>query len=163
MSAPHESVERTAADRPAADHTAADRAAADHTAAGRKPSASPSTASPSTDLPTVDFGRRLLRLDTRRLGLLVPVRTLVACAVLVVVILVVGVASMTIGAYDLGLGAVLRAVFDPASDPAGAWDALSLGEDPTAAAPEEDDEDAVPREDPGSAHGGAPRSGPRQA
>lgn len=53
--------------------------------------------------------------------------------------------------------------FDPASDPAGAWDALSLGEDPTAAAPEEDDEDAVPREDPGSAHGGAPRSGPRQA
>ena len=112
MSPPHESVGRTAADRAAADHPAAD-----HTAAGRKPSASPTTDLPTTDLTTVDFGRRLLRLDTRRLGLLVPVRTLVVCAVLVVVILVVGVASMTIGAYDLGLGAVLRAVFDPASDP----------------------------------------------
>ncbi|HXH33958.1 MAG TPA: iron chelate uptake ABC transporter family permease subunit [Plantibacter sp.] len=72
---------------------------------------------PSADEPTVDFGRRHLRIETARIATLVPVRTVVVCASLAVVIIVAGLTSMTIGAYEIDLPAVLRAVFDPASDP----------------------------------------------
>ena len=67
--------------------------------------------------PLVDFGRRQLRLETTRFAGLLPVRSVIVGAVLVVVIVVAGVASMTIGAYGIGFDAVVRAVVDPASDP----------------------------------------------
>ena len=71
----------------------------------------------SLDQPAVDFGRRYLRIDTARVAALIPLRAIIVSVVLVVVILAAGVASMTIGAYDVGLGAVLRAIVDPTSDP----------------------------------------------
>jgi iron complex transport system permease protein len=71
----------------------------------------------SADQASVDFGRRYLRIDTTRVAGLIPVRAITVSAVLLVVILAAGVASMTIGAYEVGLDAVLRAVVDPASDP----------------------------------------------
>lgn len=71
----------------------------------------------SLEQPSVDFGRRYLRIDTIRVAALIPLRAVIVSAVLVVVILAAGVASMTIGAYDVGLDAVLRAVVDPTSDP----------------------------------------------
>ncbi|MBC9935977.1 MULTISPECIES: iron chelate uptake ABC transporter family permease subunit [unclassified Leucobacter] len=67
--------------------------------------------------PPVDFGRRQFRIETRRLSALVPVRSVVVSAVLIVVILVAGIASMTIGAYDVSFPDVLRALVDPAADP----------------------------------------------
>ena len=69
------------------------------------------------DQASVDFGRRYLRIDTTRVAGLIPLRAITVSAVLLVVILAAGVASMTIGAYEVGLDAVLRAVVDPASDP----------------------------------------------
>lgn len=65
----------------------------------------------------VDFGRRSFRIDRARVATLIPVRSVVVCAILAIVILVAGVASMTIGAYDIDLGAVVRAFADPSSDP----------------------------------------------
>jgi len=67
--------------------------------------------------PLVDFGRRHLRIETERFAGLVPVRSLIVCVGLVVVIIAAGLASMTIGAYDISFDAVFRAVVDPASDP----------------------------------------------
>jgi len=66
---------------------------------------------------TVDFGRRHWRIDTARVSTLIPVRSVFVCAALVVVIITAGLASMTIGAYDVNFAAVLGAVFDPSSDP----------------------------------------------
>ena len=71
----------------------------------------------SSTRPLVDFGRRQLRLETPRFASLLPVRSVIVSAVLVAVIIVAGVASMTIGAYDIGFDAVVRAVVDPVSDP----------------------------------------------
>ncbi|MGG7462868.1 MULTISPECIES: FecCD family ABC transporter permease [unclassified Plantibacter] len=73
-------------------------------------------ASPAEEA-TVDFGRRNVRIDTARIATLIPVRSVVVCAILMVVIIVAGLASMTLGAYDVDFGAVVRAFFDPASDP----------------------------------------------
>ncbi|KJC62844.1 iron ABC transporter permease [Agreia bicolorata] len=56
-------------------------------------------------------------MDTARVSTLIPVRSVLVCAALVVVIIVAGLASMTIGAYDVNFAAVLGAVFDPSSDP----------------------------------------------
>ncbi|WP_240183654.1 FecCD family ABC transporter permease [Leifsonia aquatica] len=67
--------------------------------------------------PPVDFGRRLLRIDTERVAGLVPLRAVVVSVVLAVVIVVAGLVSMTIGAFGVDLAAVLRAIVDPASDP----------------------------------------------
>ncbi|MDN4641105.1 iron chelate uptake ABC transporter family permease subunit [Agreia sp. PsM10] len=71
----------------------------------------------STVESTVDFGRRHWRIDTARVSTLIPVRSVLVCAALVVVIITAGLASMTIGAYDVNFAAVLGAVFDPSSDP----------------------------------------------
>ncbi|WP_334150499.1 FecCD family ABC transporter permease [Microbacterium sp.] len=68
-------------------------------------------------LAPVDFGRRLLRIETKRLAALIPVRSIVVCAVLLVVIVVAGLFSMTIGAYEVDFPSVLRAIVDPLSDP----------------------------------------------
>ncbi|AMB58845.1 FecCD family ABC transporter permease [Microterricola viridarii] len=66
---------------------------------------------------SVDFGRQHVRIDNARIATLIPTRSLVVCAVLLVVILAAGLTSMTIGAYSISLESVLRALFDPASDP----------------------------------------------
>lgn len=66
---------------------------------------------------TVDFGRRFLRIDTARIATLIPVRSVVVCAVLVVVIVVAGLVAMTLGAYEVSFTEVLRAIVDPSSDP----------------------------------------------
>ncbi len=71
----------------------------------------------SVEQPPVDFGRRLLRIDTERVAGLVPLRAVVVSVVLAVVIVVAGLVSMTIGAFGVDLAAVLRAIVDPASDP----------------------------------------------
>lgn len=69
------------------------------------------------DFTPVDHGRRLFRIETARIAALVPVRSVLVCAVLVVVIIAAGLASMTIGAYEVDFPSVLRAIFDPSSDP----------------------------------------------
>lgn len=65
----------------------------------------------------VDHGRRHFRIETARIAALIPVRSVIVCVVLAVVIVAAGLASMTIGAYAVDFGAVLRAIVDPASDP----------------------------------------------
>lgn len=70
-----------------------------------------------TTTATVDFGRRSFRIDRARVATLIPVRSVVVCAILAVVIVVAGLTSMTIGAYDIDFGAVVRAFTDPSSDP----------------------------------------------
>lgn len=70
-----------------------------------------------SDVAPVDHGRRLFRIETPRIAALIPVRSVVVCAMLVVVIIAAGLASMTIGAYEVDFGAVLRAIVDPSSDP----------------------------------------------
>ncbi|MFJ2369409.1 FecCD family ABC transporter permease [Microbacterium sp. NPDC087665] len=72
---------------------------------------------PTVDLPPVDHGRRHLRIDTARLSARISVRSIVVSAVLVVVIIAAGLFSMTIGAYDVDFGTVLRALVDPSFDP----------------------------------------------
>ncbi|WP_341978171.1 iron chelate uptake ABC transporter family permease subunit [Microbacterium sp. LWO13-1.2] len=62
-------------------------------------------------------GRRLIRIETPRIAALIPVRSVIVCAALVVVIVLAGLASMTIGAYEVDFGSVVRAIADPASDP----------------------------------------------
>lgn len=64
----------------------------------------------------VDHGRRHIRIDTARIATLIPVRSIVVCVVLAVVIVAAGLGSMTIGAYEVDLAAVIRAVVDPSSD-----------------------------------------------
>jgi iron complex transport system permease protein len=65
----------------------------------------------------VDHGRRHIRVDTAHVETLVPVRSVVVCLALVVVIVGAGLAATTVGAYAIGFDAVLRAIVDPASDP----------------------------------------------
>lgn len=65
---------------------------------------------------SVDFGRRRLRIETARFSALISVRSIVVSAVLVLIIVGAGLASMTIGAYGIDFGGVVRAIFDPASD-----------------------------------------------
>ncbi|WP_407357771.1 iron chelate uptake ABC transporter family permease subunit [Microbacterium sp. LTA6] len=65
----------------------------------------------------VDRGHRLIRIETPRIAALIPVRSVIVCAALVVVIVLAGLASMTIGAYEVDFGSVVRAIADPASDP----------------------------------------------
>lgn len=77
----------------------------------------PPAVDPTVDLPPVDHGRRHLRIDTARLSARISVRSIVVSAVLVVVIVAAGLFSMTIGAYDVGFGTVLRALVDPSFDP----------------------------------------------
>ena len=72
---------------------------------------------PSRAVGPVDFGRRLIRVDTARFAGVIPVRSIVVCAALLVVIVVAGLFSMTIGAYEVDFASVLRAIVDPASDP----------------------------------------------
>ncbi|MGO3886476.1 MAG: FecCD family ABC transporter permease [Mycetocola sp.] len=64
----------------------------------------------------INFGRRFYQLDTSRIAARVPVRTVIVCAVLVVVIIAAGIATMTIGAYEVSFPAVIRAIVDPSSD-----------------------------------------------
>jgi len=77
----------------------------------------PLAVDPLADLPPVDHGRRHLRIDTARLSARISVRSIVVSAVLVVVIVAAGLFSMTIGAYDVDFGTVLRALVDPSFDP----------------------------------------------
>jgi iron complex transport system permease protein len=65
----------------------------------------------------VDFGRRQFHIDTPRIAALVPLRSVLVCAVLVLVIFVAGLVSMTIGAYQVNFAEVMRAIVDPSSDP----------------------------------------------
>lgn len=71
----------------------------------------------STASRTVNFGRAHFRIETRRISALVSVRSVVVSIVWVFVILGAGIASMTIGAYEVSFPEVLRALVDPASDP----------------------------------------------
>lgn len=64
---------------------------------------------------TVDFGRRYLRLETPRFAGRTPLRTVIVCSVLLLVTVGVGLASLTIGAYEVSFPEVLRALTDPAS------------------------------------------------
>ena len=65
----------------------------------------------------VDFGRRQIRVDTRAVSGRFPVRTVVVCVLLALVTVVAGLASMTIGAYEVSFSDVFRALVDPNSDP----------------------------------------------
>lgn len=67
--------------------------------------------------PSVDFGRRNIRIDTNRVAALVSIRSVSVSAVLVVVIIVSGLVSMTLGAYRVDFGTVIQALVDPAADP----------------------------------------------
>jgi iron complex transport system permease protein len=82
----------------------------------RRPQHPPIAQRPA-DLPPVDHGRRLLRIDTARLSARISVRSIVVSVALVVVIVAAGLFSMTIGAYDVDFGTVLRALVDPSFDP----------------------------------------------
>ena len=64
----------------------------------------------------VDTGRRQLRIETARFSGLVSVRSVIVSLALVAVILVAGIATMTIGAYDVSFAEVLRALVDPGTD-----------------------------------------------
>lgn len=66
---------------------------------------------------TIDFGRREYRVENRSVAWAIPARSVIVSIALVVVIIVAGVASMTIGAYDVSFGDVLRALVDPNVDP----------------------------------------------
>ena len=70
-----------------------------------------------SDFAPVDHGRRQIRIETARIATLIPVRSIVVSVVLAVVIIAAGLASMTIGAYEVDFGAVIRAIVDPSSDP----------------------------------------------
>ncbi|CAH0141428.1 FecCD family ABC transporter permease [Plantibacter cousiniae (nom. nud.)] len=65
----------------------------------------------------IDHGRRLIRVETAHIATLVPVRSVLVCLGLVVVIIGAGLFATTIGAYEIGFDAVIRAMVDPASDP----------------------------------------------
>lgn len=83
----------------------------------QKPVTAPSSPTPAAVFPPVDHGRRLFRIETSRIATLIPVRAVVVSVVLVVVIIGAGLASMTLGAYEVDFAAVIRAIVDPASDP----------------------------------------------
>lgn len=65
----------------------------------------------------IDHGRRLIHVETAHIATLVPVRSVLVCLGLVVVIIGAGLFATTIGAYEIGFDAVIRAIVDPASDP----------------------------------------------
>lgn len=65
----------------------------------------------------VDYGRRTVRLAVRGLSWQVPLRGVIVSAILIAIIVFVGLASMTIGSYDLSAGEVFAALVDPAADP----------------------------------------------
>lgn len=67
--------------------------------------------------PAVDFGRRHLRINTARVAALIPLRSVVVSGILLAVIVAAGLVSMTIGAYEVGFGAVVHAIMDRTSDP----------------------------------------------
>ncbi|RLP77890.1 iron-enterobactin ABC transporter permease [Mycetocola tolaasinivorans] len=71
----------------------------------------------SRELPPVEFGRRHVFWENRRIAWRIPVRSLVVSAVLLVVIIAGGLYSMTIGAYGISFGAVMDAIVNPAADP----------------------------------------------
>lgn len=71
----------------------------------------------STRQDTVDFGRREFRVETPRVAWAIPARSVWVSVALVVVIIIFGVTSMTIGAFDVSFGEVLRALVDPGTDP----------------------------------------------
>ncbi len=60
--------------------------------------------------------RRTLRVDTPWVSGRIPVRSVVVSLVLAGVIIAAGAATMTIGAYDVSVGEVLRALVDPSTD-----------------------------------------------
>lgn len=60
--------------------------------------------------------RRTLRIDTPWVSGRIPVRSVVVSLVLAGVIIAAGAATMTIGAYDVSVGEVLRALVDPSTD-----------------------------------------------
>lgn len=71
----------------------------------------------TTQYDSVDFGRRVFRIETPSFASAIPVRFVWVSLALVLVIAVFGVASMTIGAYNVSFAGVLRALVDPAADP----------------------------------------------
>ncbi len=83
----------------------------------RPTAASQTPPRPPADVAPVDHGRRQIRIETAHIAALIPVRTIVVCLALAIVIIAAGLASMTIGAYDVDLGSVIRALVDPSSDP----------------------------------------------
>ncbi|MFJ2553690.1 FecCD family ABC transporter permease [Microbacterium sp. NPDC087591] len=88
------------------------------TATAAATTAAATTAAPDgAEFTPVDHGRRQIRIETARIATLIPVRSIVVCAVLAVVIIAAGLASMTIGAYEVDFGSVIRAIVDPSSDP----------------------------------------------
>lgn len=66
--------------------------------------------------PRVDTGRRVLRIDSPRLSLRIPVRSLVVCGALIAVIVACGMISMTIGAFEISVDGIARALLAPSSD-----------------------------------------------
>ncbi|UOQ61459.1 iron chelate uptake ABC transporter family permease subunit [Leucobacter rhizosphaerae] len=60
--------------------------------------------------------RRTLRIDTPWVSGRIPVRSVVVSLVLAGVIIAAGAATMTIGAYDVSVVEVLRALVDPSTD-----------------------------------------------
>lgn len=60
--------------------------------------------------------RRTLRVDTPWVSGRIPVRSVVVSLVLAGVIIAAGAATMTIGAYDVSVVEVLRALVDPSTD-----------------------------------------------
>lgn len=77
----------------------------------------PRKADPARPVTPVDHGRRLIRVENSRIAALIPVRSTIVCLILIAVIVTVGLGSLTIGAFDVDFAAVLRAIFDPSSDP----------------------------------------------
>lgn len=61
--------------------------------------------------------RRLIRIETGHLATLIPVRTIFVSLALLAVIVVAGLVSMTIGAYEVNFTSVLRSLFDAGYDP----------------------------------------------
>lgn len=71
-----------------------------------------------SDTPTaIDFGRRELRIETPRVAVAIRHRSVIVGCVLAIVVIVFGVASMTIGSYEVSFAEVVRALFDPGADP----------------------------------------------
>ncbi|MDF2510035.1 MAG: iron-enterobactin transporter permease, partial [Microbacterium sp.] len=76
----------------------------------QKPVTAPNRPAPHAAFAPVDHGRRLIRIETTRIAGLIPVRAVVVSIVLVVVIIGAGLASMTLGAYEVDFPSVIRAI-----------------------------------------------------
>ncbi|MGK9148292.1 iron chelate uptake ABC transporter family permease subunit [Plantibacter flavus] len=83
----------------------------------RRPTTPPRNDTVEAEFTPVDHGRRQLRIETSRIATLIPVRAVVVSLALVLVIIGAGLASMTLGAYEVDFGSVVHAIVDPASDP----------------------------------------------